>query len=382
MAFFSSVAAIVLTQNKQAIGQAFVLDKKTVATVSHFIRVNTKECVKPALAVAALAGVGYAGYKIRTEILKYRAQQRVAPTPREVRNLLHTAQLVGGNCGPDPSASGSSFGEDVIEEFLLRTDTNEDMIVGEFLSALQQNEFAIEQEILDFDEYLEVDPTVAPHRVWVDRTATLRVLELEDDLEEMSKEDNDVIDAFLEGSESFSTDEPEMPTEIMFGTIPTPLPKAGRRKAVQSDSSDQDEGAKQKSVGLMSKVLAVEKHVLKYDETKKQHKRVRSGQVSNATKALAAKIRYSFPIPDGSILQQKAMCLYAAKECRKLHLRESQAATIIPQSVAIASVPSDQQVNMRMLTSLEPVKLKYNKMAWSGYDDKAAWINKLLPIFA
>jgi len=133
--------------------------------------------------------------------------------------------------------------------------------------------------------------------------------------------------------------------------------------------------------GLMLKKVVVSQETYHKEQYKKQRKRVRSGQLSNATRGLAAKIRASFPIPDGSTLQQKAMCLYAAKECRKMCIREAQIALIVPKAVALASIPTTSQVDLRQITKIEAVELKYKKMAWSGFKNKQGWAAHLASLF-
>lgn len=111
---------------------------------------------------------------------------------------------------------------------------------------------------------------------------------------------------------------------------------------------------------------------------RKSRKRVRKMYLPLACKAMVAKIRASFPIPDGTVLQQKAMSLYLAKEGRKLKMRESQLAVLIPRAVALASVPSDAQIDMRILMAIEPVKFKYQKMKWGGVVNEKSWLSRLV----
>ena len=111
---------------------------------------------------------------------------------------------------------------------------------------------------------------------------------------------------------------------------------------------------------------------------RKSRKRVRKMYLPLACKAMVAKIRASFPIPDGTVLQQKAMSLYLAKEGRKLKMRESQLAVLIPRAVALASVPSDAQIDMRILMAIEPVKFKYQKMKWGGVVNEKSWLARLV----
>lgn len=114
------------------------------------------------------------------------------------------------------------------------------------------------------------------------------------------------------------------------------------------------------------------------DITKKSRKRVRVDRLPHACRALVSKLRSSFPSPDGTAIQQKAMALYLAKECRKLKIRETQASVLIPRAVALASVPRDAQVDMRLITSIEPVKLKYQRMGWGGVVKQASWLSRLV----
>lgn len=149
-----------------------------------------------------------------------------------------------------------------------------------------------------------------------------------------------------------------------------------------SDGLDEDNIVDPVLSGLMLKKVIVTQESYHKEQYRKQRKRVRSGQLSNATRGLAAKIRASFPIPDGSMLQQKAMCLYAAKECRKMCIREAQIATMVPKAVTLASVPTTSQVDLRQITKIDSVELRYKKMAWSGYKNKQGWAAHLASLFA
>lgn len=312
MAFLSSMVGLVAVQNKQAIAQACVLDKKTVKLLSDLVRDNTKRCWKPALGAFVVGTCVYGAIKIRSEILLARKELNVRPTFQEVRNLSHTALLVDGNCGPDLDV--------------------------EVLDSLADDLF---EELLEFEDYLEVDSAPNPERLWQDTDRRVEIIEESECVRR------------LDSSVAETSDE-------ILAEKPKPSFKVETCRAV----------------------VAVKQQKVDYEEFRRARKRVRCGQLSKACKSLAAKLRASFPIPDGSSLQQKAMCLYAAKECRKLHLRESQIAQIIPQAVSLASVPSTDQINMRMITKIEPVQLKYNKMAWSGYQSKSSWLAKLTSILA
>lgn len=123
-----------------------------------------------------------------------------------------------------------------------------------------------------------------------------------------------------------------------------------------------------------------EKMEVKYNAEviRKCRKRVRNDRLPQACKAMVSKLRASFPTPDGTALQQKAMALYLAKEGRKLKMRETQLSVLIPRAVALASVPSDVQVDMRVLMAIEPVKLKYQRMKWGGVVGQKFWLSSLV----
>lgn len=123
-----------------------------------------------------------------------------------------------------------------------------------------------------------------------------------------------------------------------------------------------------------------EKMEVKYNAEviRKCRKRVRNDRLPQACKAMVSKLRASFPTPDGTALQQKAMALYLAKEGRKLKMRETQLSVLIPRAVALASVPSDVQVDMRVLMAIEPVKLKYQRMKWGGVVGQKSWLSSLV----
>jgi hypothetical protein len=159
--------------------------------------------------------------------------------------------------------------------------------------------------------------------------------------------------------------------------------KKRRSETKSSGSEDGDESVNDEIITqLKMKKVIVAQEAYHKEQYRKQRKRVRSGQLSNATRGLAAKIRASFPIPDGSMLQQKAMCLYAAKECRKMCIREAQIASMVPKAVSLASIPTTSQVDLRQIVNIEAVQLKYKKMAWSGYKNKQTWASRLASLFA
>jgi hypothetical protein len=326
MAFLATgLGKQVLANITTTCAQSLTPSKNDMKFLSGFVRENTRKHWKMALAVAAVGTIGYGAYHLRTEMVKQDADRRVAPTLHEARRLAHTAYLASGNCEPDLDV--------------------------EALDDLADDMF---EELLEFEDYLENDPAPSSERKWQDTDGLIEVAEMS---EKLIRSSTDVSELIATGG---------LPDHSDSG----PSVKSG----IKAASAGQIE--------TISKVVAIKQQKIDYEQYRRQRKRVRSGQLSRACKSLAAKLRASFPIPDGSALQQKAMCLYAAKECRKLHLRESQISLIIPQAVSLASVPSTDQINMRMITKIEPVQLKYNKMSWSGYQSKSTWLAKLTSMLA
>lgn len=298
--------------NVSAIAQSIVLDKRDLKSLTGFVRDNTRKHWKLAAGAAFVGTCVYGAIKVRSEILLAREDLKFRPNTDEVRSLTHTARLVDSNCGPDLDVSVmDSLAEDLFEE------------------------------LLEFEDYLEVDSAPEQTAVWKDTDRKVEIIEAS---ECIRRYDSSVV---------------ESTEEVLAVKLPPSY-------AVQTQRL----------------IAEVKQQKVAYEEFRRARKRIRTGQISKACKSLAAKLRASFPIPDGSALQQKAMCLYAAKECRKLHLRESQISQIIPQAVSLASVPSTDQINMRMISKIEPVQIKYNKMAWSGYQSKSTWLSKLASMLA
>lgn len=310
MAFLSSLAVQIAKNNTQAVAQSLMVDKKTVASLSGFIRDNTKKHWKPVAGAFLLGSCVYGAIKIRSEILLAREELRVIPTSIEIRNLTHTASSVDSNCVPE------------------RTEVGElDSLADDLLLELENEP--------ELEDCLENDPAASEDVRWSSAEKELDIIDL----------------------------------------------RIKQRKS-ETRGSDDDSSPDVVIAGLKAKKVLIAQEAYHKEQYKKQRKRVRSGQLSSATRGLAAKIRASFPIPDGSMLQQKAMCLYAAKECRKMCIREAQIATMVPKAVSLASIPTTSQVDLRQIVNTEAVQLKYKKMAWSGYKNKQGWAAHLASLFA
>lgn len=323
MAFLSSLAVQIAKNNTQAVAQSLMVDKKTVASLSSFIRDNTKKHWKPVAGAFFLGTCVYGAIKIRSEILATREELKIRPTSTEVENLAHTVNVVGGNCGLERAVLGEF--DSLADEFLLSLDNEKEL-----------------------EDCLENDPAASENVKWFDATKEDGIIDLE---------------------------------------IKRRKYELGTQDKEESDEESTGVKSKKRIIdpiiaGLKTKKVLVAQEAYHKEQYRKQRKRVRSGQFGSAIRSLSAKIRASFPLPDGSMLQQKAMCLYAAKECRKMCIREAQIAALVPKAVALASIPTTSQVDLRQITKIEAVELKYKKMAWSGYKNKQGWASHLAKLFA
>lgn len=321
MAFFVAALGKQISSNATTtLAQALTPSKKDVSAISAFIRDNTKKSWKPLAVIGTAGALAYGAYLVRTEILQQREDTKVAPTILEARNLAHTANLVDGNCGPERNEF-----EDL------------DSLADDLLLQLEEEP--------ELEDCLENDPTASEDVRWSNPEKEIDIIDLKIKMRKYE-----------------------------LGSI-------------DKDGSADDEPSSKKIAdpiiaGLKTKKVLVSQEAYHKEQYRKQRKRVRSGQLSNAVRGLAAKIRASFPLPEGSMLQQKAMCLYAAKECRKMCIREAQIAVMVPKAVALASIPTTSQVDLRQITKIEAVELKYKKMAWSGYKNKQGWAAHLASLFA
>lgn len=319
--FGLSLLSQVARNNASSLSQSLVIDKKNVSAISKLVRDSASKNWKPLMAIGTAGALAYGAYMVRTEILQRIQDTKAQPTPDEVRNLTHFANTVD-RCAPDVSdlAELDSLADDLLLEL--------------------ENEPELE-------DCLENDPAASEEVRWSSVDREDNVVELE-----IKKRKYDL----------------------------------GLKEKVDSD--DENTGGSRKFIadpiiaGLKAKKVLIAQEAYHKEQYRKQRKRVRSGQLSNATRGLAAKIRASFPLPDGSMLQQKAMCLYAAKECRKMCIREAQIASMVPKAVALASVPTTSQVDLRQIVQVDSVQLKYRKMAWSGFKNKQGWAATLAKLFA
>lgn len=308
------------------VAQALTPSKNDMRLLSGFIRENTKKHWKPVAGAVFLGTCVYGAIKIRSEILLAREELKIAPDFIEIRNLTHTAGLVDSNCGPDHE-------------------------LGDLDSLAEQLLVDLE-DAPELEDCLENDPTASEDTKWTSGDVESAIVDCQINLRKYSI--------------------------------------GGKGKIVADDSDSEESDSKSRKnappdsiiLDLISKKVDISRAAYHKEQYKKQRKRVRTGQLNNAIRGLVAKIRGSFPIPDGSALQQKAMCLYAQKECRKMCIREMQLALMVPKAVALASVPTTSQVDLRQIVKIEPVQLKYNKMAWSGYKNKQGWLASLGNLFA
>lgn len=96
----------------------------------------------------------------------------------------------------------------------------------------------------------------------------------------------------------------------------------------------------------------------------KERKRIIPGKYGVALKSLVNKAKLAFPIPKNSELHIQAVNLYLHKECRKAHLRVSDASRLIPHAVALAIVPSDSQVLLGQFSGLQSTQRRHLQRQW------------------
>jgi len=97
---------------------------------------------------------------------------------------------------------------------------------------------------------------------------------------------------------------------------------------------------------------------------KRERKRIRPRLYGNALKSLVEKAKLAFPVPKNNELQIQAINLFLHKECRKLNIRISDAARLIPQAVALAIIPSDQQIVAGQVAGLPEIQKRYLQRVW------------------
>lgn len=97
-----------------------------------------------------------------------------------------------------------------------------------------------------------------------------------------------------------------------------------------------------------------------------ERKKVREGGFGAALKSLVNRAKLAFPVPKDTELQAQAINLFLYKECRKLNLRTSDAAKLIPKATALCMVPSDVQIECGQLLGIPSIQKRYLKRGWKS----------------
>jgi len=100
--------------------------------------------------------------------------------------------------------------------------------------------------------------------------------------------------------------------------------------------------------------------------SRRERKRITLGFESHALRALVAKAKLAFPVPKDTEVQMQAINLFLYKECRKINLRVTDAARIIPQAVALAMVPTEAQISYDQLRKLPEIQQRYLRRQWTN----------------
>jgi hypothetical protein len=105
--------------------------------------------------------------------------------------------------------------------------------------------------------------------------------------------------------------------------------------------------------------------IVKEKEYVAKRKRVKSGKEEIALRSLVAKAKLAFPgAPRDVEVQAQSINLFLYKECRKLNLRVTEAARLIPQAVALALVPDDKQIEYHQLSQIPSIQKRRMRRAF------------------
>lgn len=101
----------------------------------------------------------------------------------------------------------------------------------------------------------------------------------------------------------------------------------------------------------------------KYKQTLKsqvrERKKIKINGQGVALRGLVAKARLAFPVPKATEMQAQAINLFLYKECRKLNIRLTDMAILIPRAVALAMIPSETQIESSQLQSLPIITKRF-----------------------
>lgn len=97
-----------------------------------------------------------------------------------------------------------------------------------------------------------------------------------------------------------------------------------------------------------------------------ERKKIRENGYGTALKSLVNRAKLAFPVPKDTELQAQAINLFLYKECRKLNLRISDAAKLIPKATALTMVPSDVQIECGQLMGIPTIQRRFLRRSWKA----------------
>jgi hypothetical protein len=100
--------------------------------------------------------------------------------------------------------------------------------------------------------------------------------------------------------------------------------------------------------------------------SRKERKKIKESGYGVALKSLVNRAKLAFPVPKDTELQAQAINLFLYKECRKLNLRISDAAKLIPKATALTMVPSDAQIECGQLMGIPDIQKRYLRRGWKS----------------
>jgi hypothetical protein len=119
-------------------------------------------------------------------------------------------------------------------------------------------------------------------------------------------------------------------------------------------------------VAYANKINVLRKDKAKLERLRKSRKKISDDGFPTALRSLVSRAKLAFPIPRADELQIQSINLFLYKECRKLNLRVTDAAKLIPQAVALACIPSDTQISNSQLIGLPEIQRRFLRRKWKG----------------
>jgi hypothetical protein len=166
---------------------------------------------------------------------------------------------------------------------------------------------------------------------------------------------SETVEATLQAMDALQSDEPEL--EDVLEADPFDVEFMRTELAIEEEF---DENGKKLPVNPDKLARAHRKR------SKAERKRIKLNGYGVALKSLVNRAKLAFPIPKDTEIQAQAINLFLYKECRKLNLRLTDAASLIPKATALAMVPSDVQIECGQLMGIPTIQKRYLRRCWKA----------------